>query len=518
MIPGDEEPPRRSDDVRPARGADQGAGRPTSRPLPPLRASRRGKVLAWTAASVVGVLLLAGLGVGVVYAKLSGNIHSSDIQGRLGADRPGDRAGGDMNILVLGSDTRAGTSGQYGPQLGSQQSDTMLIVHIPADRKWAAVVSVPRDSWVAIPSCDEGDGRMSQPTHFKINHAYAEGSLHGDTTSGAVCAIRTVELDTHIRIDHFVVVSFLGLQDMTRAVGGVPVCVTAAVNDPKSGLRLPAGTSVVEGEQALAFVRARYTLGDGSDLGRIHRQQQFMASMARQAKSKLLDPPALYSFLDAATKSLTTDSGLGSLKALYDVAASVQGLPTSALEFLTVPNEPRSLVDPADRANVVWKEPQAHALFDDLARDVDPATGTEGPPGAVRSPGPGAASPAPSPTGAASTDVRLRVLNGSGLPGRAGAEAAALRARGDQVVGVGNARHHYDVTTVLVPAGDDAVARQLLAQVPGAVTDPAPAGVSTLTLVLGTSWPGVDQPAPGSSLPGKVAPALTGSQARCSRT
>jgi anionic cell wall polymer biosynthesis LytR-Cps2A-Psr (LCP) family protein len=176
------------------------------------------------------------------------------------------------------------------------------------------------------------------------------------------------------------------------------------VVDPRADLDLPAGEHLLEGEQALGFVRTRHAIGDGSDLGRIGRQQQFLASMARTAESKLTDPAALYGFLEAATSSITTDSGLGSLAALGSLAQSVSSLDPAHLQFFTVPNHPRGDVVKGDRANVLWSQPAAGALFSDLEHDVDPTTSSAAPaPSATASASAAPAAttaPAPATTGA----------------------------------------------------------------------------------------------------------------------
>lgn len=354
---------------------------------------RRRRRTVRVVAAVGAVLLLTGAATAYgVYRHLDSNITSADISSQLGTDRPTETVRGAENILVLGSDSRAGTGTQYGAGLTTSQSDTMLLVHLSADRTWASAVSIPRDSWVSIPSCTGSDGTVTTPRQAKINEAFTLGSEHGGVASGAACSIKTVEAATGLRIDHFVVVDFEGFKDMTTALGGVPVCTTEPVVDPKANLDLPAGEHRLEGEQALAFVRERHAIGDGSDLGRINRQQQFLASMARTAEGELTDPTAMYGFLDAATKSITTDSGLGSLSALASLAESVKSLPPSQLQFFTVPNHPRSDVVRSDTANVLWSQPEAGTLFSDLEHDVDP---TAAAPAATATPAP-SATPTPS--------------------------------------------------------------------------------------------------------------------------
>ena len=205
---------------------------------------------------------------------------------------------------------------------------------------------------------------------------------------GPACVIRTVEGNTRIFIDHFMVVNFLGFQSMVDALGSVEVCLPEAVKDAKSKLNLPAGRSKVSGEQALAFVRVRQNIGnDASDLGRINRQQAFLSAMVQEATSTnlLLRPDKLFRFLDAATKSLTTDPGLGNLNALREVAQSVVGLKSSQVRFVTVPVE----AYPQDRNRVQWSS-DAEALWESIRLDAPL-------PGAKRAPRP---KPTPTPDAA----------------------------------------------------------------------------------------------------------------------
>jgi LCP family protein required for cell wall assembly len=277
---------------------------------------------------------------------------------------------------VIGSDSRQGLSKEYGTGLVTDQSDTLMIIHIPANRRWAEVMSVPRDSWVNIPACEMGDGQLSSPVQGKINEAFALGNLDGnDTKLGVACTVKTVEQDTGIYIDHFIVVNFTGFEDMVSALGGVYECNTTAINDPNSGLRLAPGKHLLTPPQALGYVRARYTIGDGSDLERIGRQQAFMSSLVGRVKGELLNPVAIYRFLDATTRALTIDSQLGGITGLYNLGQSLRSIPSSKIAFFTVPNYPRGEVVPSDTANVLWTEPEDSAIFASF-RDDEPASST----------------------------------------------------------------------------------------------------------------------------------------------
>jgi LCP family protein required for cell wall assembly len=420
-------------------------------------------------------VVIGALGVYFVYRHLDANLHQVDISGVLGS-QPVDRHPQAENILVLGSDTRAGQGGGFGSSavLNTDHSDTLLIVHIAADRQWANVMSIPRDSWVSIPSCLMGNGQMSSATTFKINEAFTLGTLDGNKTAlGVACTIKTVERNTGIRIDHFVVVNFTGFRDMVNAVGGVPECNTRPINDPLSGLRLGAGHHLLRGWRALAYVRARYTLGNGSDLERIGRQQAFMSSLVDRVKSKLFDPVAIYRFLDAATKSLTIDDQLGGIKGLYNLATSLKSLPPSQVTFFTLPTYPRSYVDPTDTADVMWTQPEDSQIFQAFRNDMPVSKEMlkyHAPPALV----PG--------------KVTLDVLNGSGAGGLEYTVAAVLQQDGFKVKRTGNAGSQ-DVTQTLIKyhAGQLQQAQLLAGKVHGAALKEVP-GTGQVTLVLGSNY------------------------------
>ena len=340
-----------------------------------LRHWPRRKILIWGSASLA-LLLVAVTGTGFVLLKhFDANLQQDDIRGLLGA-QPVNLHPQAENIMVLGSDSRQGLSKAYGSGLVTDQSDTLMIIHIPADRKWAEVMSIPRDSWVNIPACKMGNGQMSAPQQFKINEAFALGNLDGNHTAlGVACTVKTIEQNTGIYIDHFIVVNFTGFKDMVAALGGVYECNPTPINDPNSNLHLAAGTHLLTPAQALGYVRARYTLGNGSDLERIGRQQAFMSSLVSRVQSELLNPIAIYKFLDATTRSLTIDSQLGGITGLYNLGESLRGIPSSKIAFFTIPNFPRGNVVPGDVANVLWTQPEDNQIFASFRNDV-PASST----------------------------------------------------------------------------------------------------------------------------------------------
>jgi LCP family protein required for cell wall assembly len=337
-----------------------------------LRHWPRRKILIWGSATLA-LILVAVSGAGyIILRHFNANLQQDNIrsQGLLGAE-PVDLHPQAENIMVIGSDSRQGLSKAYGSGLVTDQSDTLMIIHIPADRKWAEVMSIPRDSWVNIPACEMGDGQMSSPTQYKINEAFAIGNLDGNHTElGIACTVKTLEQDTGIYIDHFISVNFTGFKDMVAALGGVYECNPTPINDPNSNLHLAAGRHLLTPTQALGYVRARYTLGDGSDLERIDRQQAFMSSLVSRVKSELLNPIAIYNFLDATTKSLAIDSQLGGITGLYNLGQSLRSIPSSKIAFFTIPNVPRG-----DNANVLWQQPEDNQIFASFRNDV-PASST----------------------------------------------------------------------------------------------------------------------------------------------
>ena len=283
------------------------------------------------------VLALAG-GAWYAYQRLNGNITTDTVtETELKAQdsqRPVEGPTKAENILLIGSDNRGNGNGQYGQDTGTQRSDTTILLHLSADRSNATAMSIPRDLMTHVPQCTKPDGSTVGAKFEQFNWAFEAG--------GAACTIRAVEEMTGARIDHHLTVDFSGFKNMVNAVDGVEVCVAEPVHDVQAHLDLPAGRQKLDGEQALGYVRARHSLGDGSDTERIQRQQDFLASLVKKVQSNgvLLNPAKIYPLLNAATKSLTADPGLASLSDLYKLAQSLQKVPTGSIHFLTVPQEP----------------------------------------------------------------------------------------------------------------------------------------------------------------------------------
>jgi len=325
--------------------------------------------MAWTAA---GIVVLGGTGVGYLYFKLNGNIKSVDINQALGTDRPAKVDNGSENILVLGSDTRSGSNRTLGGGTddGSARSDTAMIVHVYKGHKKASVVSVPRDTLVDRPECTDSKGN-AQPAARSVmfNSAYSTG--------GATCAVKTVESITGIRMDHYVEVDFAGFQKLIDDLGGVQVTTTKAIDDRESHLALPAGTHTLDGRQALGLVRTRHGVGDGSDLGRIQLQQAFVKALVDQVKQIgiLSSPTKLVDLADTATKAVTTDSDLASVKALASFANGLKGISSSHMNMVTMPVQ----YDPANPNRVLTDKSKARLIWSALENDKPiPAKATQG--------------------------------------------------------------------------------------------------------------------------------------------
>ncbi|MBW5484379.1 LCP family protein [Streptomyces bambusae] len=349
-------------------GIPGGTGAAGGGPTPPR--GRRRTLLRWVGIGMA-LLVLAGAATGWwLYRKLDGNIRedtsaAAELE-RYERERPAHAVDGARNVLVIGSDSRSGReNAKYGQDRGTQRSDTTILLHLPADRASVTAVSIPRDLMTRVPACLRADGGRTEEQFAQFNWAFQWG--------GAACTVRTVEAMTGVRVDHHMVVDFGGFKKMVDAIGGVEVCLKAPVDDAEAKLRLPAGRQVLMGEQALGFVRARYSLGNGSDTERMERQQQFLASMVRKVQSNgvLLNPARLYPLLDAATSSVTTDPGLASLRGLYELVRDFRDVPTDQIRFLTVPRRPYAPNPNRDELS----EPEAERLFRQLRLD-EPITVT----------------------------------------------------------------------------------------------------------------------------------------------
>ncbi|HXH80346.1 MAG TPA: LCP family protein [Nocardioides sp.] len=338
--------------------------------------------------SSVVLAMVTALGVVFLVRHLNGNLNVEDLTPALGPEeeRP-QRTGpeGDLNILVMGSDTREGEGNGIDaedPDNGAR-SDTTVLLHLSADRERAYGISIPRDSLVTRPDCGEDD-EISGAESEMWNDAFALG--------GPACTIRQVEATTGVRIDNYVVVDFNGFKDMVDAVGGVPVCIPKDIEDPKTGINIDAGEREIRGDEALDYVRVRSSVGNESDLGRIKRQQTFMAAMIKKVASAetLARPDRLVRFLSAVTKSLKTD--FESVRDLAGLGLQLQDIGLDKVQFVTVPWE----YTPNYR--VLWR-PEAEQLWKKIIAD-EPLSSrqTDTAVKAAEAPGPETPSPSASPS------------------------------------------------------------------------------------------------------------------------
>jgi LCP family protein required for cell wall assembly len=350
--------------AKPGRHLSQG---PRRRARPPRRRVRVSRVLL-TALSFTLLLGASAAVVGTVaYRKYNGQITRVAVLATKDPNiREATRQQNAENFLVLGSDTRAGADAQYGNVAGAR-SDTTMLVHLSPDRSKATVVSIPRDAWVDIPTCVSGDGSSVAAHQDMFNSAF--------TVGGPKCTIATVQKLTGIAVTHFVEIDFSGFQSMVNAMGQVTICSPQSVFDSGSGLRLHQGNNQLDGQQALAYVRARESLGDGSDIGRIKRQQLFLGAVMRQAESgKMLGNPArLTSFLDAATKAITVDTGT-TFNDLRTLTSSLQGLDPRRVVFYTAPIANANYTPPGTSmtGRVLLDDVKGRVLYDAVIHDAKP--------------------------------------------------------------------------------------------------------------------------------------------------
>ncbi|MEU8349646.1 LCP family protein [Streptomyces sp. NPDC048845] len=449
---------------------------------------RARRVLKWTAI-VLAVAILATAGAGYLYYRhLSGNLEKDELnlgENRLDKSAPNADGNTPLNILLLGSDSR---NSEENVELGGARdnagrkplADVQMLLHVSADRSNMSVVSVPRDTRVTIPKCtDPEDGTVYPETSATINSSLQHG--------GPGCTVATWEELTGVPIDHFMMIDFAGVVDMADAVGGVPVCVRANVQDPKSGLRLEKGETTVKGEQALQWLRTRHGFENGSDIGRAKAQHMYMNSMVRQLKAgtKLTNPGKLRNLAEAATKALTVDPGLGTVGKLYDLGNDLKRVPTARITMTTMPwtEDPQNPL-----AHLVPKPGDADKVFSLIRNDIalDGKDKKKAPEEDAESSDPAA------PRG----EIPVTVQNGTGtvaqapVTGRAAEVTAELGRLGFARAAADATPKSQADTTVSYPSDDlrgdaEAVAKALgLPRSAVRVTQ----GVEEVTLVVGADW------------------------------
>ncbi|WP_046730326.1 LCP family protein [Streptomyces humi] len=459
------------------------------------------RVLRWSA-TTLSVVILGTAGAGYLYYQhLNGNIHKGQRNsGDSKASRTAPNAAGQtpVNILLIGSDSRnsaenvklGGSKDNVGnPPLG----DVQMLIHLSADRKSAAMVSIPRDTRVDIPKCTDPDtGKVYPATNAIINESLARG--------GAGCTLATWENLTGVYIDHWMTIDFSGVVKMADAIGGVDVCVkqnvwdhpTAAVPGG-SGLKLKAGTTKVEGRQALQWLRTRHAWG--SDLMRARAQHMYLNSMIRTLKGQnvFTDTPRLMDLAEAATKSLSVSEEIGTVKKLYDLAMQLKSVPTDRITSVTMPN----VQDPQNSDHVVPDGSNADKMWRMLRDDVSFDKNGKASDASAKKKTTASAEPSKEPSVAAAS-LGLLVQNATGtstkapVGGRARTLARELTAKGytRAAADTSNTGESVEKTVVRYPSADLQGDAQAVAKALGIPTSQIKqtTDVSGVTLVVGADW------------------------------
>ncbi|MEU1085456.1 LCP family protein [Streptomyces sp. NPDC005576] len=502
--PGEDGPPPRHERAPGGRGRRAGDSRrpaeaegPAGRRKRKAKKSGKKKALLWTS-GVTAFLVLAGAGGAyALYQHFNGNIGTVDVGS---AGNKNVTSSGPMNILIIGTDKRTGKGNEgYGDAGSAGHADTNILFHVSADRTNATALSIPRDLVMDIPDCetkqDDGTTKVIPGTpndRFNISLGQ-EGRDPG-------CTMRTVKELTGLPVDHFMMVDFNAVKELSTAVGGVTVCMAKNIDDPKSHLKLPKGESKVEGEQALALLRTRHSFGNESDLDRIKVQQQFLGSMIRQMKSDdtLTSPTKLFKLANAATKALTVDSGIGSVAKLTTLAKELSKVDTKNITFVTVP----VIDNPAEPkpVTVVVHPTKAEQLFAMMRDDVS-LTEVAAEKKAAAAKKKSAEQSVLEGTKAAAADVRVDVYNGGRIPGAAGATVSWLQLEKGVLKSTNkaNAPEKTDKTT-LAYAPNQADQARALADIMGlpasalkqGTTDAE--GLEAMTLTLGADFKGAGVP------------------------
>ncbi|MFI5529011.1 LCP family protein [Kitasatospora sp. NPDC051853] len=494
-----------AEDGVPPAGPGRAAARAAAAKGAPKR--NRKKAVAWVAAGAMALVVCAG---GALYLKFNGNLNTFGSDG-LNEDRP-DAAAPDangntpLNVLLIGSDSRAGDNANLGGgEEGGARSDTTILLHVYADRKHAVGVSFPRDALVTRPKCKLPNGKWTkEETGVMFNSAFSVG---GTEEGNPACTQNTVEKLTGLRVDHTIVVSFQGFAAITDAVGGVNVCLPNAINEGdlnpnlhRKGKQIfPKGEQKVSGQKALDYVRLRHGIGDGSDIGRMKRQQAFLGSLIKDVKAKGMDAGTLLPLADAATKSITVDEALGSPAKLLSFALQMKNIDLKNIKFITPPWR-------FEGSRVAFQKPDVDALWAALksGRTLDgqdanaPAAGGGSPAPAPSAPPSPTAVPTPAaPSAVKGAGVKVNVYNGTTTAGLANDAVTKLKDSKFTVGTTGNAAtQNHTGTTVQYGPGQKAGAQLVADLFPGATLESSTK--SGINLVLGQDYAAAN----GGSTPG----------------
>ncbi|MFJ4472638.1 LCP family protein [Streptomyces sp. NPDC089424] len=450
--------------------------RPQHRPQPrravrpPVR--RRKPRWAMRAVTTLSVVILASAGIGhAVVSSLDAGIARVDPFKDM-KNRP--RAGHGMNVLLVGTDGRDKISEaerrRY--RLGGAPchcTDTIMIVHISEDRERASVVSLPRDSYAELPPhTDRNSGKPHAAHPVKLNAAYAEG--------GPQLTVRTVEHMTRLKIDHYLEIDFTTFMRTVDVLGGVKVCTARPLKDSHTGLDLTAGTHRLSGGEALQYVRARYVDG-ASDLGRMQRQQHFLAGLIDQSTSSgvLLNPMKFRDVTRAVLGSVRADKGFGTDE-LLDLGRAMRNFSPSSSEFTTVPIGRMGYAVKGIGSTLKWDPVKSGRLFTAL-RDDKPLAADRPRDTTLR-------------VDVAPQQIRVQVENGTSTPGLGRRADAALAATGFGTTRrpTNSATQSVRRTIVAYDPRWDRSAKSLAAALPGSELRAVRGQGATLKVIVGTDY------------------------------
>ncbi len=446
------------------------------------------RALAGLASAGALVLTVAAGSATVAVGKLQDNVTTIDISDQVG-ERPvsyGDLSGGPVTFLLMGSDQRTGKGNKSYGYFEGARSDTTMLLHVYPDRDSAVLVSIPRDTVTLLPACKDSEGNTLPPVRDRFNVAFDRG--------GPGCTVKAVEAMTGLPVDHFVVLDFNGFKKTIDALGGVEVCLTRPLQDSRSGIDLPAGRTRVTGEDALAFVRVRHNIGDGSDISRINRQQLFLSSLIQEVTGSglLTDPRRMWQVLDESSKSIATDPGLADPRGTMALAASLAGLRPDDVTFVTLP-----WLDSGDGATIVPDQAKADQLWAALAAEQPwPPPPTKGVDGEKLTVVP--------------SDITVDIHNATGSQGQATRAAEVLSAQGFRIGNLDTQDKVASVTRIRHSPDQREAARTLQAAIPGSVLREDADRGPRLDLTLGKAYSGVEQitvkaPKTGSGVGGNEA-------------
>ncbi|MFJ2094914.1 LCP family protein [Streptomyces sp. NPDC087901] len=483
-----------------AGGSEGGGGRRAAshggRRGRPRRAPKRKKhrVLRWIAFSLAFLILGTGAAGYLWYEHLNSNLRKGDRSaGNSGAKKKAPNAAGQtpLNILLIGSDDR---NSKENLKLGGSKksvgntplADVQMLLHVSADRKNASVISIPRDTRVDIPACENPD------THQK--YAATNGIINESLRGGPGCTLDTWEQLTKVYIDHWMMVDFAGVVDMADAVGGAWVCVKQNVNDVSkpgvpggSHLRLTKGPHKIQGEVALQWLRTRHAFE--SDFGRSKAQHMYLNSVMRELKNQnaFTDTGRLMNLAETATKSLQVSEEIGTVKKLFDLGMQLKNVPMDKLNMLTMPRIP----DPKNPEAHVLPKPGASEKLWALVRDDQSLDPKDRAAAAKKvKAGPKAGAPA---------SLGVTVINGTAADGQAATEGRAgvvrdmLKAKGFTEADTSTELGSALTTEVTYPHSAGAQGKSDALSVAKALGMPTSAVTETpdgagLTLTVGSDW------------------------------